>query len=190
MPEYRRPFVPGATLFFTVVTHDRRPILTGRAIDFLRTAFCEERDHHPFEIDAIAILPNHLHTIWTLPQEDSRFSMRWSTIKGRFTDLFLSTGGSESTRSASRRRRGERGVWQRRFWDHVIRDERDYERHMDYIHYNPVKHELARCPHKWAHSSFAKWVREGTYDDDWNCVCEGRSIRPPDFSDIEDRVGE
>ena len=168
MPEYRRPFAPGATFFFTVVTNFRRPILTGSAaLEFLRTAFREERAHHTFEIDAIVILPDHLHCLWVLPENDTRFSMRWSAIKGRFTALFLSAGGTETGRSESRRKRGERGIWQRRFWEHVIRDEVDYERHLDYIHYNPVKHDLARCPHEWSHSSFAKWVRQGAYDADW-----------------------
>ena len=91
MPEYRRPFAPGATFFFTVVTNFRRPILTGSAaLEFLRTAFREERAHHTFEIDAIIILPDHLHCLWILPENDTRFSMRWSAIKGRFTELFLS----------------------------------------------------------------------------------------------------
>ena len=123
MPEYRRPFAPGATFFFTVVTNFRRPILTGSAaLEFLRTAFREERAHHTFEIDAIVILPNHLHCLWVLPENDTRFSMRWSAIKGRFTELYLSGGGTETGRSESRRKRGERGVWQRRFWEHRIRD--------------------------------------------------------------------
>ncbi len=112
MPEYRRPFAPGATFFFTVVTNARRPILTGdAAVRHLRTAFREERNHHPFEIDGIVILPADVHCVWTLPDNDTRFAMRWSAIKGRFTELFLASGGREATRSASRHKRGERGVW-------------------------------------------------------------------------------
>jgi len=191
MPEYRRPIAPGATFFFTLVTNFRQPILTGaKALGFLRTAFREERDHHPFVIDGIVVLPEHLHCIWTLPADDTRFSMRWSLIKGRFTGLFLANGGTETGRSASRRGRGERGVWQRRFWEHVIRDEDDYGRHMDYIHYNPVKHGLVCCPHGWPHSSFQKWVRQGAYAADWMCVCGGRPLKPPSFADLEGRTGE
>lgn len=191
MPEYRRLIAPGATIFFTVVTNFRRPILTGPAVlDFLRTSFREELAHHSFVIDAIVVLPDHLHCLWTLPTDDTRYSMRWSAIKGRFTDRFLAGGGAETQRSASRRKRGERGVWQRRFWDHVIRDDDDYGRHMDYIHFNPVKHGLVRCPHTWPHSSFAKWVRQAVYAADWVCLCDGRSVKPPDFGNIVGRAGE
>ncbi len=113
MPEYRRPIAHGATLFFTVVTNFRRPILTNpAALSFLRIAFGEERAHHPFEIDAIVILPDHLHCLWTLPADDTCYSLRWSAIKGRFTSLFLASGGAETPRSVLRRARGERGVWQ------------------------------------------------------------------------------
>ena len=166
-----------------------RRVRPGRTF-FLWAAFREERAHHTFEIDTIVILPDHLHCLCLLPENDTRYSMRWSAIKGRFTELYTSPGGAETGRSASRSKRGERGVWQRRFWEHVIRDEIDYERHMDYIHYNPVKHELVRCPHEWSHSSFAKWVRQGAYDDDWMCRCLGGEVKPPDFGDVEDRAGE
>lgn len=190
MPEYRRIECPGATIFFTVVSHRRRVILDGaQSVALLRQAFREEHEHHPFRIEAAVILPNHLHCIWTLPEGDSRFSMRWGKIKGRFTELFLAAGGSEGLRSASRVKRGERGVWQRRFWDHVIRDDDEYGAYLDYIHYNPVKHGLARCPHAWPYSSFSRWVRAGVYAPDWQCAC-GAVPRPPDFSAIDDRVGE
>ena len=107
MPEYRRLTTPGATYFFTVVTNFRRPILAApAALGFLRTAFREERNHHPFEIDAIVVLPDHLHCLWILPPDDTRYSMRWSAIKGRFTDLFLAAGGRETPLSTSRRQRG------------------------------------------------------------------------------------
>ncbi|GJM25837.1 MAG: hypothetical protein DHS20C16_22520 [Phycisphaerae bacterium] len=112
MPDYHRPIAHGATIFFTVVTNFRRPILAGEsALSFLRQAFREEREHHPFEIDAIVVLPDHLHCIWTLPDDDARYSMRWSAIKGRFTELFMASGGLESARSPSRLKRGERGIW-------------------------------------------------------------------------------
>lgn len=191
MPEYRRPIAPGATFFFTVVTNMRRPILTTvAALEFLRAAFREEIAHHPFEINAIVVLPDHLHCLWNLPPDDTRYSMRWSAIKGRFTELLLADGSTETPRSDSRCKRGERGVWQRRFWDHAIRNDEDYKRHMDYIHYNPVKHGLAQCPHLWPHSSFAKWVRRSVYADNWMCRCACRSVESPDFGDVEDRAGE
>ena len=191
MPEYRRPVAPGATFFFTVVTDLRRPILINPdALGFLRTAFREELAHHPFEMDAVVILPDHLHCLWTLPPDDTRYSMRWSAIKGRFTQLLLSGGGTETPRGDSRRKRAERGVWQRRFWDHVIRDEDDYGRYMDYIHYNPVKHGLVRCPHAWPHSSFIKWVSRRGYTADWLCACVATSVKTPDFGDVEGRAGE
>lgn len=116
--------------------------------------------------------------------------MRWSAIKGRFTELFLSHGGVETGRSGSRRKRIERGVWQRRFWEHVIRDERDFDRHLDYIHFNPVKHGHATCPHAWAYSSFHRWVQTGIFPNDWMCVCQGKPIKLPDFTDFEDLTGE
>lgn len=191
MPEYRRLMAPGATIFFTVVTNFRRPILTvPAALEFLRTAFREEIAHHPFEIDSIVILPDHLHCIWTLPVGDTRYSMHWSAIKGRFTELFRADGGAETPRSASRLKRGERGIWQRRFWDHVIGDNDDYARHRDYVHYNPIKHGIAPCPHAWPYSSFQKWVRDGVYTEDWLCACGTRCVKPPDFRVIEGRAGE
>ena len=191
MPNYLRPFVPGATIFFTVVTNFRRPILTGpNALRILKQSMREEQQRRPFAIDAIVVLPDHMHCIWTLPPNDARFSIRWSAIKGVFSKRFLLQGGTETGLSQSRRKRGERGIWQRRFWEHVIRDEADYGRHMDYIHYNPAKHRHVTCPHAWVHSSFQRWVSEGAYRQDWLCVCGGRHVRAPDFSKIEDRTGE
>ncbi len=191
MPEYRRLEAPGATVFFTVVTHWRRPILTSTAaLGMLREAFSTVRGRHRFEIDAMVVLPDHVHSLWTLPAADDDFSQRWSLIKRGFTRRFLAAGGLEAARSRSRNVRGERGIWQRRFWDHVIRDDDDYGRHMDYIHYNPVKHGLVCCPHAWAHSSFHKWVRQGVYAADWMCVCAGRRPPAPDFGNLEDLAGE
>lgn len=191
MPEYRRIDAPGATIFFTVVTDRRRPILASPlAVDLLRTAFRQTIERDPFTIDAIVVLSDDVHAIWTLPQSDGRFARRWSAIKAGFTRAFLAAGGREAARSRSRCARGERGVWQRRFWDHVIRDDDDFGGHVDYIHYNPVKHGLVRCPHTWAYSSFHRHVREGTYTGDWMWTCAGRRPRPPDFGAFGDRVGE
>ena len=191
MPQYRRAFVPGATFFFTVVTHDRRSVFSdSRAVGMLRQAVARARIRDAFEIDGMVVLPDHLHCVWRLPEGDSDFSTRWRYIKSCFTRGHLDMGGREGRRSQSRRSRGERGIWQRRFWEHVVRDEDEYAAYMDYIHYNPVKHEHCDCPHAWPHSSFHRWVREGVYDADWCCCCNRRAIDPPDLKQIEDRTGE
>jgi putative transposase len=113
------------------------------------------------------------------------YSVRWSRIKEQFTRQYKKAGGQEGVRSASRRLRGERGFWQRRFWEHTIRDETDLERHLDYIHYNPVKHGLVSRPKDWPYSSFHRWVREGAYPHDWGC---GPSA--PSFDDLEQTAME
>ncbi len=190
MPEYRRASSPGGKFFFTVVTARRRPILgTPHALTALRAAMRETMRQRPFSIDAIVILPDHLHCIWTLPTGDADFATRWRLIKSRFTTRFLAGGGCESERSASRVAHGERGVWQRRYWEHTIRDETSYFVLCDYIHYNPVKHGVAACPHAWPHSSFAQFVRERRYSKTWNCACESKR-RLPNFADVEAIVGE
>lgn len=191
MSKYKRLDAPGARIFFTVVTHERRPILaSAAAVDGLRAAFRKEMRHHPFVIDAIVVLPDHLHAGWTLPAGDARFSMRWTKIKGDFTAAYLASGGVEGLRSASRTKRGERGVWQRRFWDHVVRNENEYAAFMDYIHWNPVKHGYARCPHAWPYSSFQKWVRAGRYPQDWMCVCNRPPPKLPTFAGIQDFLND
>jgi putative transposase len=153
MPEYRRHYIPGAMVFFTVITHEKRPLFTEPlARTCLRQAIEKIRKTRPFALDAIVLLPDHLHTLWTLPVSDGNFSVRWRRIKEEFTEQYLLAGGQESPRSASRQRRQERGIWQRRFWEHIIRDEVDFERHLDYIHYNPVKHGLVACPRDWPFS--------------------------------------
>ena len=174
MSDYRRFFLPGGSFFFTLVAHQRRPILVEPpGIECLRAAFRTVLETHPFTINAIVILPDHLHAIWTLPEGDSDYSVRWTLIKREFTRRFLVAGGAEGTRSRSRRRRRERGIWQRRFWEHMLLDESDFERHADYIHYNPVKHGLVQCPKDWLHSSFHSWVKKGYYSADWGCVRNG-----------------
>ncbi len=191
MPEYRRIFQPGGMFFFTVVTNRRRRLLaTQLAIDLLRDSFREVQADMPFEMDACVVLPDHLHCIWTLPEGDSEYSKRWSRVKRRFTQRWLSSGGHEDAVSESRTRHRERGVWQRRFWEHTIRDEHDLIRHVDYIHYNPVKHGLVSCPHAWENSSFDRWVGLNHYAPDWLCVCDGRTRRPPDFAAIEETALE
>jgi putative transposase len=125
------------------------------------------RAKSPFRTLAIVVLPDHLHCVWSLPRDDSDFSGRWRWIKGAFTEHWLSAGGTEAATSVSRIRRGEHGVWQRRFWEHQIQDEVDLERHVDYIHYNPVKHGYVARPSDWPWSSFSRHVRLGQYAADW-----------------------
>ncbi len=164
MPRYIRAFVPGGTFFFTVVALDRRLDLLTRNIGVLREVFARAQRRRPFTIDAIVVLPDHLHCIWTLPPGDSDFSSRWHEIKARFSARMT----RDEPRSVRRRRKGERGIWQRRFWEHVIRDEEDFERCADYVHWNPVKHGHVKRPLDWPHSSFHRFVERGSYSKDWS----------------------
>jgi putative transposase len=163
MTAYRRNFIPGGSFFFTVNLADRRLSLLTKHVEALRMAFREIRRHHPFTIDAIVVLPDHLHTIWTLPDSDADFATRWRLIKSTFS---RSIPVGEHI-SASRADRGERNVWQRRYWEHSIRDENDFARHVDYIHINPVKHGLVSRVGNWPHSSFHRMVELGIYPEDW-----------------------
>ena len=163
MPDYRRVRVPGGTYFFTVNLLDRRQNTLVRHIDLLRAAVRETRRDEPFHIDAWVVLPDHLHRIWTLPPGDDDFSNRWKAIKIRFVRRLPRS----ERRSAVRVANGERGIWQRRFWEHMIRDDGDYARHMDYIHYNPVKHGHVRTVSEWPHSTFHRCVSAGLYPPDW-----------------------
>ncbi|MGE0259746.1 MAG: transposase [Alphaproteobacteria bacterium] len=163
MTNYRRNIVSGATYFFTVNLADRRRAVLIDNIDALRAAFRETRFRHPFAIDAIVVLPDHLHAIWTLPEGDGDFGMRWSLIKARFSRALP---GGEAV-SESRRRRRERGIWQRRYWEHTVRAENDFVRHVDYIHFNPVKHGYVENVADWQYSSFHRMVKMGFYPSDW-----------------------
>lgn len=185
MPDYRRADVPGGTYFFTLVTERRTPFLcTDLARKLLRESVDACRDARPFDAEAFVLLPEHLHAIWTLPAGDADFSGRWAAVKARFTRGWLDAGGRELPTSDSRRRHGHRGVWQRRFWEHWLRDARDFGEHLDYVHYNPVKHGLVTCPHLWPYSTFGKWVKRGVYEPDWMCVCGGRTVPPPAFGGL------
>jgi putative transposase len=165
--QYRRAKVAGASYFFTVVTHERRPIFSNaEAVVLFQTGLNRIRNRHSFEVDAFVILPDHIHTVWTLPESDADFSMRWRLIKEAFTKPFVRQHLA-SEPSTSRRAKGEQAVWQRRFWEHVIRDEADYAAHVDYIHYNPVRHGLASAAGDWPHSSFSSWVKRGIYEPYW-----------------------
>ena len=168
MADYRRYYVPGGTYFFTVVTHGRaRFPCDPLARSLLRSVFRECLSRWPFLVDAIVLLPDHLHTIWSLPSHDASYSRRLAWIKKEFTKRWLARGGREGAVSVTRLPRQDHGVWQRRFWEHAIQDEDDFERHLDYIHYNPVKHGLVRSPRDWPYSSFHRWVKLGAYAADW-----------------------
>jgi len=170
MPNYRRAYVPGGTFFFTVVTHQRRRLFHVAANrTWLGEVVRECQRDWPFEMHAVVLLPDHLHALWTLPPGDADYSGRWSVIKINFTNRFLANGGRDATVSAGKRREHRRGIWQRRFWEHTIEDEDDFEAHFDYIHYNPVKHQLVKCPGDWEPSSFHRWVKAGVYPADWAC---------------------
>jgi putative transposase len=163
MANYRRNFLPGGSYFFTVNLADRRWALLVDHIGLLRAACRQVRSRHPFTIEAAVVLPDHLHAIWTLPEGDADFALRWRLIKSAFS---LRVPGGERI-STSRASRGERGIWQRRYWEHTLRDTDDFARHFDYIHFNPVKHGHAIRVCHWPYSSFHRWVRLGVYPLDW-----------------------
>jgi putative transposase len=160
---YRRNFVPGGSFFFTVNLADRRPKLLTERVDLLRGAIRYARARHPFCLDAIVVLPDHLHTIWTLPPGDADFATRWRLIKTEFS-RGIQVG---ERRSPSRQGKTERGIWQRRYWEHTLRDEIDFERHCNYIHFNPVKHGHVSTVNEWPYFSFQRFVRLGAYPLDW-----------------------
>ncbi len=172
MPHYIRAFGPGGTFFFTVALLERRRRLLTEHIDDLREVFRAARERRPFTIDAIVVLPDHLHCLWTLPPGDSDFPARWHDIKARFS-VRIPKGERLSNR---RQRKGERGIWQRRYWEHGIRDHRDYERHFDYIHYNPMKHGHVQLVSDWPYSSFHRCVRQGLYPLDWAASDDVRGL--------------
>ena len=163
MPNYRRLRVPGGCWFFTVTLADRSADHLVRHVDALRSSVRAVRERRPFRIDAMVILPDHIHAVWTLPEDDADYSSRWYLIKLGFTRR-LNTAGVALPPG---RRRGERGLWQRRFWDHLLRDDDDYGRHVDYCHFNPMKHGLVDRVIDWPHSTFHRAVREGIYAPDW-----------------------
>lgn len=158
MSHYLRARLPGGCYFFTVVTWQRRPVFAEEAnVEILRQALRKVMTTRPFQIDAMVILPDHLHCIWRLPEGDADFASRWREIKKATSrEIDVTTN-----------HRNERQVWQRRFWEHLIRDEDDWRRHMDYIHFNPVKHGLVSHPGAWRASSFAQAVKKGWYPADW-----------------------
>ena len=164
MPDYRRAWHPGGTYFFTVNLLQRQGNdLLVRHIEQLRAAVKSVQQRHPFEIHGWVVLPDHLHCVIELPAGDADFATRWRLIKMEFSK---SLSRSEAV-SEVRQRRGERGIWQRRFWEHLIRDERDFQAHMDYVHINPFKHGLVERVADWPHSTFHRCVERGIYPPDW-----------------------
>ena len=163
MPDYRRNRVPGGCYFFTVNLRDRRTDILVRRIDLLRACVKQARDAAPFHIDAWVTLPDHLHCIWTLPEGDDDYPSRWLRIKQRFSRGIPNT----ELKTAAMTGRGDRGIWQRGYWEHTIRDDVDYQRHMDYVHFNPVKHGLVIDPAAWPYSTFRRAVAAGLYAEQW-----------------------
>lgn len=171
MSNYRRVILRGGTFFFTVVTHGRRPVFAAPdRVAALRAAIRKVSVQRPFAVEAMVVLPDHLHCIWRLPEDDDDYSSRWREIK-------KATSREIAPQSNLR---GERQVWQRRFWEHLIRDDDDWRQHVAYIHYNPVKHGLAKSASEWPWSSFSRFVARGWHEPTWGDV-EPDEIRGLDF---------
>jgi putative transposase len=184
MTDYRRYTLSGGTYFFTQVTHQRQPWLCSEiSRTHLRAAIQQVRQKYPFTIDAIVLLPDHIHAIWTLPDGDSDYATRWRLIKTYVTRKCVNVLNLETSTSQSRQKRGERNLWQRRFWEHYIRDDIDFCRHCDYIHYNPVKHGLCATPSEWKYSSFHRFVAQNFYSSDWG---QNETVKiPMEIKDID-----
>ncbi len=164
MSNYRRADFPGGYYFFTLVTYNRRKLFaTKLGRKCLRYALVKIKNKRPFESIALCLLPEHLHCIWKLPADDSDFSIRWNSIKAVFTKSYLRQGGNDGFRNSSRNRKGEAAIWQRRFWEHQIKDENDLQKHVDCIHYNPIKHGLVETLEEWEWSTYHKYVKKGFY---------------------------
>ena len=167
MSQYIRARVPGATFFFTVNLADRASSALVEDVEVLRAAVTEVRRARPFHIDAMVVLPDHVHAVWTLPEGDSDFSARWREIKTAFTKR----SGRVGRCSSSKARKGERGVWQRRCWEHLVRDEADYRAHVAYCWGNPVKHGYVARPVEWPYSSIHRDIRLGRVSSEWAGIC-------------------
>ena len=163
---YRRADYAGGCYFFTVNLANRRSALLVESIEILRGVMRQVMRRHPFHIDAMVVLPDHLHVVWTLPPNDRDFSTRWMLIKAGFSKH---VGQSESI-SLSRQGKGERGIWQRRYWEHLIRDDEDYANHVAYIHHNPVKHGYVDRAADWPHSSIHRYIRLGLIPSTWGAT--------------------
>jgi putative transposase len=165
MTNYRRLYHQGGCDFFTVNLANRNSQLLTEHVELLKKAFRHVKQKHPFCIDALVVLPNHLHCVWTLPEGDSNYSTRWQLIKRYFS--YHLPYSSDEIHSNSRARKAERGIWQRRFWEHLIQNEHDYRTHIDYVHINPLKHQYVTRVRDWPYSSFHSCVEKGIYTIDW-----------------------
>src|SRR5262245_16696869 len=163
MTRYRRAKVEGGTFFFTLALADRSSDLLVRHIEQLRASYSRVQRRYPFETIAICVLPDHLHAIWSVPQDDANFPLRWSQIKAGFSRELSESAHLSPSKIAKR----EKGIWQRRYWEHVVRDDTDLQRHVDYIHFNPVKHGHVSRARDWPYSSFARYVERGLLPLDW-----------------------
>ncbi|MFP4007932.1 MAG: REP-associated tyrosine transposase [Spirulinaceae cyanobacterium] len=191
MPEYRRARIPGSVIFITCVTYQRKPIFqTENTVNLLRHAVAQTRKERPFEIIGAVILPEHLHFLWQLPDNDCDYSSRVGRMKVLFTRALRGQESTPTELPLSRRKHRERDVWQRRFWERSLCDLQEVNHYLDYIHYNPVKHQLVSCPHAWPYSSFSRYVTQGFYTEDWACQCGNCPPVIPDFLDIVNRTGE
>lgn len=161
--KYRRADTKGGTYFFTVNLAERHKTLLVDHIDVLRDVINGVKQRHPFKLDAMVVLPDHLHAIITLPVNDNNFPTRWRLIKAGFSRQLP---GQERV-TESRKRKGERGIWQRRYWEHLIRSDNDFEKHVDYIHYNPVKHGYVRRTDEWPYSTIHDYISKGLLDPNW-----------------------
>ena len=168
MSNYRRLLVNGGTYFFTVVTYKRQLLLCEEhALSRLKAAFRYVMKTHPYRMDGLVVLPDHVHCVWTLPENDDDFSVRWHRLKRHFS---IGIDGSTN------HRRGKH-IWQNRFWEHLIRDEKNLHHCLDYMHYNPVKHGYVAKPSDWKYSTFLQHVKHGHYDMNWGSNGEPPSIK-------------
>ncbi len=170
---YRRSYIKGGSYFFTVNLADRNKTLLTDEMDSLRNVVNKVKKQHPFQLDAMVVLPDHLHALFTLPLDDQDYSTRWALIKAGFSRQI----SKNESISKSRQSKGERGIWQRRFWEHLIRDDLDYENHVNYIHYNPVKHQYVEQAVDWPYSTIHQYIAEGVLKSDWG----GQGIFFPDI---------
>lgn len=169
MPNYIRSRAPGGSFFFTVNLADPSSTLLTDHIEDLRRAYRATVRHAPIRCDAMVVLPDHLHAVWTLPEGDSAYSERWRKIKHRFTRMVAAEVDrpAHPTVSPSKRTKREQGIWQRRFWEHTIRDEADFRAHVAYCWGNPVKHGLVERPADWPFSSIHRDIGAGRVDPEW-----------------------
>ena len=161
--KYRRADRKGGTYFFTVNLAERNGSLLVDEIETLRSVINKVKKQHPFKLDAMVVLPEHLHALLTLPQKDNDFATRWMLIKAGFSRQLPKLERINDSRKA----KGERGIWQRRYWEHLIRDEKDFAKHVDYIHYNPVKHGYVKRAVDWPYSTIHEYIKQGLLDQNW-----------------------